>query len=329
MGDDTDQLHAQLAARVGQPMGAGGPADAPDPVNLPMIRHWVDALDDRNPVYLDEEYAATTRFGGLVAPPAMLQTWTMSRPRIEGIAERGGAADELDPESPIALLGDAGYAGIVATNSELEFERYLRLGDRVQSATALESVSERKATALGEGYFVTWVTTYTDADDELVGRQRFRVYKFRPGNGGTADRPRDQKARVVEQPPAGEVLPPFELNVTATVIVAGAIASRDFMPAHHDRGFAQGQGAPDIFMNILTTNGYVARYITDWAGPEAMVRAVSIRLGAPAIPGHPLRFTGQVAAERREGEERVLDVAVRAATSLGPHATGTVTLTLP
>src|SRR5262245_28247722 len=113
MAGDTDELHARLVARIGQPMGAGGPADAPDPVNLAMIRHWVDALDDRNPVYVDEELAATTRFGGLVAPPAMLQTWTMARPRIEGIAERGGAADEIDPDSPIALLGDAGYPGIV------------------------------------------------------------------------------------------------------------------------------------------------------------------------------------------------------------------------
>jgi len=217
----------------------------------------------------------------------------------------------------------------VATNSQLEFVRYLRIGDRVRSATALEDVSERKVTALGEGYFVTWGTTYTDADDEVVGRQHFRVYKFRPGAGAPPDPSRPKRSAPAEVPPTGEELPPFELNVTATVIVAGAIASRDFMPAHHDRGFAQGQGAPDIFMNILTTNGYVARYVTDWAGPEAMVRAIDIRLGAPAIPDHPLRFTGHVVADRREGDERVLDVAVRAANSLGPHATGTVTLSLP
>ena len=329
MADDTDELHETLAARVGQPMGAGGPSEGPDAVNVPMIRHWVDALDDRNPVYTDEEAAAASRFGGLVAPPAMLQTWTMLRPRIEGIAARGGAADEIDPDSPIALLGDAGFPGIVATNSQLEFVRYLRIGDRVRSATALEDVSERKVTALGEGYFVTWGTTYTDADDEVVGRQHFRVYKFRPGAGAPPDPSRPKRSAPAEVPPTGEELPPFELNVTATVIVAGAIASRDFMPAHHDRGFAQGQGAPDIFMNILTTNGYVARYVTDWAGPEAMVRAIDIRLGAPAIPDHPLRFTGHVVADRREGDERVLDVAVRAANSLGPHATGTVTLSLP
>jgi hypothetical protein len=82
-------------------------------------------------------------------------------------------------------------------------------------------------------------------------------------------------------------------------------------------------------MNILTTNGYVARFVTDWAGPEAMLRHVKIRLGVPAIPGEPLRFSGRVVAVREEGDERAIDVEVRAANRLGDHATGTVELTLP
>ncbi len=127
----------------------------------------------------------------------------------------------------------------------------------------------------------------------------------------------------------GDELPEFSLPVTSTVIVAGAIASRDFMPAHHDAGFAKAQGAPDVFMNILTTNGYVARFITDWAGPESMVRSISIRLGAPAIPGQPLRFTGEITEKSVEGDECVLEVAIRAANDLGDHATGTVTVSLP
>ena len=127
----------------------------------------------------------------------------------------------------------------------------------------------------------------------------------------------------------GAELPAFSLPVTSTVIVAGAIASRDFMPAHHDAEFAKGQGAPDLFMNILTTNGYVARYITDWAGPHARIRKIAIRLGAPAIPGQALRFTGQVTQSADEGDERVVEVAVRAANELGDHATGTVTVSLP
>jgi acyl dehydratase len=127
----------------------------------------------------------------------------------------------------------------------------------------------------------------------------------------------------------GDELPLFELPVTATVIVAGAIASRDFMPAHHDREFAMARGAPDIFMNIHTTNGYMSRFVTDWAGPESMVRSIKIRLGAPAVPGQPLRFSGRVVQTSREGDETVIEVAVRATNELGDNATGTVVLTLP
>ena len=127
----------------------------------------------------------------------------------------------------------------------------------------------------------------------------------------------------------GDELPPFDLPITSTVIVAGAIASRDFMPAHHDAEFARTQGAPDMFMNIMTTNGYVSRFISDWAGPEAMIRKIAIRLGAPAIPGQPLRFTGQVVQTNDAGDECVAEVAIRAANELGDHATGTVVVSLP
>ncbi len=175
---EVDEVRARLEKYVGEPMGL--PAVAPDPVNVPMIRHWVDALDDRNPVYLDEGFAATTRFRGTVAPPAMLQTWTMLRPRIQGIAERGGAPDEIDFDNPIKALDKEGYVGTLATNSELEFVRYLRPGDHLRVESRVESISNRKTTALGKGYFVTWVMTYRTSDGEVVGRQLFRVLKFDP-----------------------------------------------------------------------------------------------------------------------------------------------------
>lgn len=324
-----DPLRERIVDRIGLPLSGEGSSEAPEEVNLTMIRHWVDALDDRNPVYLDERAAASTRHRGIVAPPAMLQTWTMGRPRIEGIAERGGAAGEMNPDSPLRILASAGYRGTLATNSGLEFDRYLRPGDRLRSSTVLESISERKGTGLGEGYFVTWVTTYTDAADGAVGRQRFRVLKFDPGRTEPKGSGRSGSTPPADGAAAGDELPSFELDVTPTVVVAGAIASRDFMPVHHDRDYAQAQGAPDIFMNILTSNGYVSRYITDWAGPEAVLRSISIRLGAPAIPGRVLRFTGRVADTRDEDGERMVEVAVRAANDLGDHVTGTVALTLP
>ena len=182
--EERDELRERLEAYVGKPMAP--PSVAPDPVNVPMIRHWVDALDDQNPVYLDEEFAATTRHGGIVAPPAMLQAWSMPRPKIEGIAERGGAPGEMIHDNPLIPLDEAGYVGVLATNSELEFVRYLKPGDHLHITIEVESISQRKKTSLGMGYFLTWVTTYTTADDEVVGRQLFRVFKFDPSTIGAS-----------------------------------------------------------------------------------------------------------------------------------------------
>lgn len=176
-------LRRRLDALVGRPLGSGGPAVAPDPVNQPMIRHWVTALEDHNPVYTDPAFAAASRFGGIVAPPLMLQTWTMATPKITGIAERGGSPVELDGESPLSVLDEAGFVGILATNSEFEIERYLRLGEVVTATTVLEAISEEKQTRMGRGHFVTWVTTYRGERGDVVGRQRFRVLKFRIDGG--------------------------------------------------------------------------------------------------------------------------------------------------
>jgi acyl dehydratase len=127
----------------------------------------------------------------------------------------------------------------------------------------------------------------------------------------------------------GDVLPALEIPMTATLIAAGAIATRDFMPVHHDRDYAAVQGAPDIFMNILSDTGYCSRFLTDWAGPDAMVKRLSIRLGVPVFPGHTLTYTGSVLAVGVASGERVIEVEFRAVGDLGDHVTGTATLTLP
>ena len=173
-------LDDQLAALVGKPIGDTGPSLAPDPVNEPMIRHWAAAFEDWNPVYTDAAAARESRFGAIVAPPLMLQTWTMATPRITGMAERGGSPTEGGRAEVLSVLDEAGFVGTLASNSEFEIVRYLHVGDVVSGTTILESVSPQKQTRIGPGYFVTWVTTYTAADGEVVGRQRFRILKFRP-----------------------------------------------------------------------------------------------------------------------------------------------------
>ena len=127
----------------------------------------------------------------------------------------------------------------------------------------------------------------------------------------------------------GDELPALVIDVTATVIAAGAIATRDFMPVHHDRDYAQAQGAPDIFMNILSDTGYCSRFLTDWAGPDAKIRKLAIRLGVPMHPGHTLTYTGHVTEVHEAGDETIVSVAFTAMDDLGEHVGGTAELGLP
>ena len=127
----------------------------------------------------------------------------------------------------------------------------------------------------------------------------------------------------------GDEVTAMEIPVTTTMIVAGAIASRDFMPVHHDVAYAKQQGSPNLFMNILTSNGYCVRFLTDWAGPEAMVTKLAIRLGVPCFPDDPLHFTGNVTGKSEgTGGENFIEVTFQAANSLGNHVSGTAVLSL-
>ena len=131
----------------------------------------------------------------------------------------------------------------------------------------------------------------------------------------------------------GDEVTPLEIPVTTTMIVAGAIASRDFMPVHHDRDYANKQGSPNLFMNILTSNGYCVRFLTDWAGPEAMITKLAIRLGVPSFPDDPLRFTGSVPGKTKgpasvRPAENFIEVTFQAANSLGNHVSGTAVVSL-
>lgn len=123
----------------------------------------------------------------------------------------------------------------------------------------------------------------------------------------------------------GEELPEVAIPITRTMIVATAIASRDYQDVHHDPELAKERGSKDIFMNILTSNGLVERYVADWAGPAAVVKRIRIRLGAPNHPGDTMVMTGSV--ESVAGD--LVTVAVTGQNSLGPHVSGTVTIRLP
>ena len=133
------------------------------------------------------------------------------------------------------------------------------------------------------------------------------------------------RGRKLSDVSVGDDLPPLLIPITTSLVVAGALASRDFTPVHHDRAAAQAAGLQDVFMNILTTNGLVGRYVTDWAGPDAMVRKLAIKLGTPNLPGDTLTFTGKVASV--EDEEVTVEVVGK--NSWGDHVTGSVRVALP
>ena len=161
--------------------GASAPASAKDPVNLPMIRHWTEAMGDRNPVYTDAAAARESVHGEVVAPPAMAQVWGMA-----GL--NGRAEGDTDPFSAMTrVLDAAGYTGVVATNCAQTYHRYLRLGEEPAATDRVESVVGPKRTALGEGYFITRKTVWHCAG-EPVAEMMFRILKYAPaGSDGTSN----------------------------------------------------------------------------------------------------------------------------------------------
>ena len=181
---------AALQANVG---ATGTSVPARDAVNPSMIRHWCDSMEDTNPNYVDAAHAAAGPHGGIVAPPTMLNAWTMI----------GNIPRTLDPDDPQggvnARLDAAGYVGVVATNSEHVYRRYLRPGDVVTSVQKLVDVSEEKQTGLGIGHFVTTRIEYETTDGEPIAKMLFRILKFKPGTGRGGPAP-----AAAAEAPAGE-----------------------------------------------------------------------------------------------------------------------------
>lgn len=173
--ENAETFLATLRTFVGQE--ATPVRHAQEPVNRAMIRHFVEAMGDENPIYLDPEAAAATGRDQIVAPPPMLSTWLMVGYRAHMSALQTGAAD-----SPMArllqLLNDRGFTGVVATNDEQTYHRELIVGDQLAMSTVIEDVSPLKKTGLGTGHFVTTLRTYRDASGEVVAEQRFRILRF-------------------------------------------------------------------------------------------------------------------------------------------------------
>ena len=168
----------QKAAERVKAEGKSKPRTGRHPVNQPMIDHWLDAMGDANPIYVDEAAAKAAGHPGTVAPPAMIQVWTMM-----GL---GGNRPDDDPLGKIlGLFDEAGYIGVVATNCEQTYHRYLRPGEEVSVAAELTDVVGPKQTALGEGFFITQRISW-QVGDEDVAEMMWRIMKFRPADQDSA-----------------------------------------------------------------------------------------------------------------------------------------------
>jgi len=202
---ETEAAILQAAARLAA-AGESRPRPARDPVNLPMIRNWTEAIGDANPVYADAGAAARSVHGGLVAPPAMVQVWTM-----RGL-HPGGEPDDDPMGLMSAVLDEAGFTSVVATNCEQEYYRYLRHGEHVTVRAVMEGITGPKRTSLGEGWFVTTRNTWY-VGTEPVASMRWRILKFRPP--AAAEAPTAEVPAAAGVADADEVLRPVISRDTA------------------------------------------------------------------------------------------------------------------
>jgi hypothetical protein len=259
------------------------------------------------------------------------------------VFDKPGLIFHRDADNPqtavLVALEGIGCTSTVAVNSELEYGRYLRLGDVVHSTIELEDISDEKQTGLGTGHFVTSRYRYL-VGDEQVGAVLFRVLKFRPGTGraagpggaapppsGPVETPTSTHTRSIGEVHEGDQMPAVPIPITTTLVVAGALMTLDYFDGHHDRDMAVQRGSKDVFMNIHTSAGLIERFISGWAGPAAIWRNLRLRLGAPNYPGDTMTLTGSVAAIDRGLGTVVVSFAGR--NSAGVHAQGSAELALP
>jgi uncharacterized OB-fold protein/acyl dehydratase len=179
---DETSLDDRLQSFVG--LSSGAVHRGPDAVNLPMIRHWVEAMGDHNPVYVDDQAARDAGFPGVIAPPTMLQAWIMRGLRASQVSDKARAGGEAGADSPsdrlMATLDAAGFTSVVATNCDQHYVRSLVPGDLLEVSSVIDSVSSEKATGLGLGHFITTRLEFTDQNGESVATMLFRILRFKP-----------------------------------------------------------------------------------------------------------------------------------------------------
>jgi acyl dehydratase len=336
------QLQKLLGSRL-------GPYNSFNPVNRAQIWQWCSVMGDNNPLYLNDDYRKNAGFASVVAPPAMMQMWTMRDFNDHYAPGSTNAAPYQIFDEMTAL----GFGGNVAVSYDLSFHRYLLEGERVHHYTTVVNISEKKTTALGEGFFVTEHVEYLTEDESCFAEALITYFQYRPAKQTASSRGEsdiaaqsattDAEACINQWQPdfkdidvaalkPGESLPELVIPITHRLIVAGAMATQDFTPVHHNLPAAQAASMPDIFMNILTTNGLCARYLSDWAGPASRLKRMQFKLMAPNTPGDTMTLRGKVKGIETKGDKgdtAELDVEFSGTNRRGSHVQGRARISVP
>lgn len=313
-----------------------GPYNSHNPVSQVQIWQWCSAMGDRNPLYLDREYQASVGIERAVAPPTMMQMWTMRDVNMEYAPGSTDAA----PYQVFDTMAQKGFPDNVAVSYDISFHRYLSEGERPHHYTTVVNISELKETSLGRGYFVTERVEYLDDQKSCFAEALITYFQYQ-AKASSTDTAHDAPLHAPEAAESkklatnfakldsagvkeGQALPELTIPITHKLIVSGAIASQDFIDVHHNLPSARAAAMPDIFMNILTTCGLCGRYLSDWAGPSSRLKKLTFRLLAPNVPGDTMVMQGQVCAVN----EQQVSVDFAGKNSRGFHVTGSATLSL-
>ncbi len=276
------------------------------PVNRWAIRRWCGAIGLDCKLYLDPQRAE--------APLPLLHMWTVWETTRSPLSINKRLRDELTT---------VGYPAIVATNYDIEQYRPAQIGETLSTRIRLGDISTEKQTPLGPGYFATELHEFFNDSDELLGRVSIRCLYFRPGPPAHA-KPKPSPTAAQTEPTAPKIeLARLDISISATTIIAGALAFNDFELVHHDKALAQSQGLPDIIINSATSLGLVYRYLIETAPVGWQVKRVATKLGSPCIPGDTLSFSGR----NIEGDETSFDI--RAVTARGEHLRATASSVIP
>ena len=315
----------QLAALTGI---RRGPYIAFNPVSSVQIWQWCSVMG--------EQQARYQAGPDQVAPLAMMQMWTM-RDYYDRYAP-GSTSDR--PYQVFDDMTAMGYDSNVAVSYDIEFLRYLRVGEWPRHYTTVVNISDQKTTSLGVGYFVTERVEYTTDTAEVFAYANITYFQYRAAtaekapsvSGSSTDTTVDISTptlldsstlaldwRCVEP---GQALAEWQLPITHRLIVGGALATQDFIPVHHNAPAARAAGMPDIFMNILTTSGLVCTYLNACAGDSAFISTLKFSLMAPNVPGDVMTLQGQIQDLTKVDGTTEASIVFAGKNGLGMHTQG-------